>query len=62
MWELRGEDKTWIQAFALGFEVRPIFKGFIVAMGLIVFGVLVHYTFRGVGAIASALAERKSRP
>lgn len=62
MWEMRGEDKTWIQAFALGFEVRPWFKGFLIAMGAIVLAVLVHYSCQGVGAITRALAERKPRP
>jgi cytochrome c553 len=60
MWELRGEDPTWIKAFALGFEVRPFFKGFIVVMGLIVLSVLIHFTLRGVGAIASSVHRNKS--
>jgi len=59
MWQLRGEDKTWIKAFALGFEVRPFFKLTLLGAALVVLVVLVHYVPRGVGAITAALSAKK---
>lgn len=62
MWETRGEEKKWIQAFALGFEVRPFFKIFLLCAAFVVLAVLIHYAPRGVGAITSAMAGKKSKP
>ncbi len=62
MWALRNENKPWIQAFALGFIFRPWFKVVIFAAALVVLAVLVHYTLRGVGALAAALSGKKSSP
>jgi hypothetical protein len=62
MWKMRGEDKTWIEAFALGFKFRPFLKIIVFSAAFLVLVVLAHYALRGVGAITSAIAAKKPRP
>ncbi len=62
MWELRRENKTWIQAFALGFIFRPWLKGVVFAAAFVVLAVLVQNALRGLGAITSAISAKKSQP
>ncbi len=61
MWELRGEDKTWIEAFAFSFKFRLFLKCLVFSAAFLVLAVLVHYALRGVGAITTANSAKNSR-
>jgi len=61
MWEMRGADKTWIQAFALGFKLRPILKGIVLASAFVVLAVLASFGARGIAAITAGAARKPNR-
>jgi hypothetical protein len=61
MWDLRHEDKTWIQAFAFAFAFRPWFKVFVFCTAFVVLAVLVTFGVRGVAAVTAALSGKKSQ-
>jgi hypothetical protein len=61
MWELRGENKTWIEAFAFTFKFRPWLKCIVFGAAFLVLVVLLHYALRGVGAI-TAVNSTKNPP
>jgi cytochrome c5 len=61
MWQLRGEDKTWIEAFVFCFRFRIWLKCIGFGAVFVVLVVLVHYGLRGVGAITAAISSKKSR-
>jgi hypothetical protein len=62
MWEMRGEDKTWIEVFAFAFKFRPWLKGIVLGAAFVVLVVLAHYALRGVGVITAAISTKRSPP
>ena len=62
MWELRGEDKTWIEAFAFCFKFRPWLKCIVFGAAFVVLVVLAHYALRGVSAITAAISTKNPQP
>jgi hypothetical protein len=62
MWQLRGEDKTWIRAFAFAFKFRLGLKCIVFGAAFVVLVVLAHYALRGVGATTAAISAKKSQP
>jgi hypothetical protein len=62
MWELRGENKTWIEAFAFAFKFRLWLKCIVFGAALVVLMVLAHYALRGVGVFTAAISAKKPPP
>jgi len=62
MWALRGEDKTWIQAFALAFSFRPWLKVVVFTAGGVVLFVLISGACRCLGGVSAACAAPTKKP
>ena len=62
MWEMRSDDKTLASFFAFTFTFRLMLKCLVFACALVVLAVLTHYGLRGIGAITSPPATKKTAP